>query len=210
MKTDLHTHLRRFVSVAAVGVLALALTSCTGRGGGQLPPDEAGLFTGPASFGFSFSCEDSGGLNPRTGQLRIQLSYTDHGSNPIGSSFSIHGIVDRIDPVLESMICAGQNPPYPDPNMLTFLGRYYLTSSAPAGFPSACPTRESETTPLCRFEVTVHDNDMNRAPSMGDAFKISLSSGAVLQVGPADSQLDPATVFYARAGWLSSGNLTVD
>ena len=144
----------------------MALTACTGRGGGQLPPDGV-VFKGPASFGFSFSCEDKGGLNPPTGRLRIQLSYTDHGSNPIGSSFSIHGIVDTIDPVLESAICIGQNPP-PGGNELIFLGRYRPTTSAPAGFPSTCPARETTTTPLCRFEVIVRDNDMNRAPSTGD------------------------------------------
>ena len=175
MKTGLKLHLRRSLSVAAVGILAVALTACTGRGGGQLPPDGV-VFKGPASFGFSFSCEDKGGVNPPTGQLRIQLSYTDHGSNPIGSSFSIHGIVDTIDPVLESAICIGQNPP-PGGNELIFLGRYRLTSSAPAGFPSTCPARETETTPLCRFEVIVRDNDKNRAPSTGDYFQITLSSG---------------------------------
>ena len=202
MKTGPH-RLRRSLSVAAAGILAVALTSCTGRGGGQLPPFGA-AFTGPASFGFSFSCEDKGGLNPPTGQLRIQLSYTDHGTNPIGSSFGIHGIVDTIDPVLESMICIGQNPP-PGGNELIFLGRYRRTSSAPAGFPQACPTRETKTTPLCRFEVIVRDNDMNRAPSMGDFFSIKLSNATGLT-----SKLDPGTVFYARAGLLSSGNLTVD
>jgi hypothetical protein len=203
MKTGLHPHLRRSLSVAVVGVLAVALTACTGRGGGQLPPDGV-VFKGPASFGFAFSCEDKGGLNPPTGQLRIQLAYTDHGSNPIGSSFSIHGIVDRIDPVLESAICIGQNPP-PGGNELIFLGRYRLVSSAPAGFPSTCPARETKTKPLCRFEVIVRDNDMDRAPSRGDFFSIKLSSATVLT-----SELDPATVFYARAGVLSSGNLTVD
>jgi hypothetical protein len=188
--------------VAVVGILAVTFTACTGRGGGQLPPD--GAFTGPASFGFQFSCEDKGGVNPPTGRLSIELSYTDHGSNPIGSSFSIHGIVDRIDPVLESAICIGQNPP-PGGNELIFLGRYRLTSSAPAGFPSTCPARESDSTPLCRFEVIVRDNDMNHAPSTGDYFQITLSSGTVLS-----SRLERATVFYTRAGVLSSGNLTVD
>jgi hypothetical protein len=216
MRISLNRQLRRCLSVAVVGTLAVGLTACTGRGGGQLPPDNALGFTGPASFGFSFSCEDKGGLNPPTGQLRIELSYTDHGSNPIGSPFSIHGIVDRIDPVLESMVCAGQEPPPgPDPNLLTFLGRYYLTSSAPAGFPSGCPTRETETTPLCRFEVTVHDNDMNRAPSTGDSFSIKLSTAATTPCAsyppdPTCTQLPVGSVFYARAGYLSSGNLTVD
>jgi hypothetical protein len=195
------------VAVAAVGVLAVALTACTGRGGGQLPPDGV-VFSGPASFGFTFSCERSSrstSPNPPAGRLRIELAYIDHGSSPIGSSFGIHGIVDTIDPVLESMICIGQNPPEPDPNELIFLGRYRRVSSAPAGFPSTCPARETKTTPLCRFEVIVRDNDTNSAPSKGDYFQITLSDGTVL-----DDELDSATVFYTRAGMLSSGNLTVD
>jgi hypothetical protein len=202
MKSGAPRLFRRSILLAAAGLLALVLAACTGRGGGQLPPSAG--FTGPASFGFSFSCEDKGGINPPAGRLHIELSYTDHGTNPIGSQFTIQGTVDQIDPVLESMICIGQNPP-PDPpgeNELTFLGRYRLTSSAPAGFPLTCQTT---TMPLCRFEVTVRDNDVNHAPSMGDYFQIMLSSGTVL-----DDELTPGTVFYTRAGTLSSGNLTVD
>jgi len=186
-------------------VLAVVLTACTGRGGGQLPPDTAKGFNASASFGFSFSCQDSGGINPPTGQLKIELSYTDKGTNPIGSSFGIHGIVDKIDPVTESVICIGKNPP-PGGNELIFLGRYYLTSSRPAGFPSTCPTRETTTSPLCRFEVTVRDNDKNMAPSKGDEFQIALSSATALS-----TKFDETTpVFYTRGGTLSSGNLTVD
>jgi len=170
--------------------------ACTGRGGGQLPPDLG--FTGPASFGFTFSCEDKGGLNPPTGRLHIELSYTDHGSNPIGSSFSIHGTADTIDPVLESELCIGRNPP-PAGNELIFLGRYRLTSSPPAHLPAACAT----TTAQCRFEVMVRDNDASGAPSPGDFFSINLTS-----VTDLTSELD--TGFYARFGLLSSGNLTVD
>ena len=203
MKTRVRRLSRRFMTVAAAGILVVVLAACNGRGGGYLPP-QSPVFTGPASFGFTFSCEDKGGLNPPTGQLRIELAYTDHGSNPIGSPFSIHGIVDVVDPVLESAICIGQNPP-PGGNELIFLGRYRLVSSAPAGFPSTCPKRETRTSPLCRFEVIVRDNDMNRAPSPGDYFQIRLSSGTVL-----DDELDPATVFYTRAGLLQGGNLTVD
>jgi hypothetical protein len=206
MKTGLHQHLRRSLSVAAVGIVAVGLTACTGGGGGQLPPDGV-AFTGPATFGFSFSCERSSrstSLNPPAGRLRIQLAYSDHGSNPIGSSFAIHGIVDKIDPGVESAICIGDEPP-PGGNELIFLGRYRLVSRAPGNFPSTCPARETETTPLCRFEVIVRDNDMNRAPGTGDYFQIRLSSGTVL-----DDELDPATVFYTRAGVLSSGNLSVD
>ena len=203
MKTGVRPHLRGSLSVAAAGILAVALTACTGRGGGQLPPDNA-AFNGSATFGFDFSCEDSGGLNPPTGRLRIQLAYTDHGSNPIGSSFSIHGIVDTLDPVLESAICIGQEPP-PGGTKLIFLGRYWLVSSAPAGFPSTCRERHTETTPSCRFEVIVQDNDRNRAPSTGDFFEIALSSGTEVS-----SELDPQAVFYARAALLTGGNLTVD
>jgi hypothetical protein len=217
MRTGLHPRVRRSLSVVVVGSLALALTACTGRGGGQLPP-VPGAFSGPASFGFSFSCEDRGGVNPPTGRLHIELAYIDHGSNPLGSSFAIHGIVDTIDPVLESAVCIGQNPPpdAPDGKTLTFLGRYRLLSSAPAGFPSTCPARETKKTPLCRFEVTVRDNDSNRAPSPGDWFSIKLSNATTRPCAsyppddPTCSQLPPATVVYARAGLLSSGNLTVD
>ena len=202
MSISFNRRLRGFLSVAVVGTVAVGLTACTGRGGGQLPP--ALGFTGPASFGFSFSCEDKGGLNPQTGQLRIQLSYTEQGTNLLGSSFSIHGTADTIDPVLESMICAGRQPP-PGGNELIFLGRYRLTSSAPGRFPSACAVREADTTPSCRFEVIVRDNDGNRAPSPRDWFQIKLSSGTALT-----SELDPAVVFYTRGGTLSSGNLTVE
>ena len=193
---------RRSTLLAAAAILAMVLTACTGRGGGQLPP-ESPLFNGPASFGFSFSCEDKGGLNPPAGQLRIELSYTDHGSNLIGSSFSIHGIVDTIDPVLESEVCSGQQPARG--GQLIFLGRYWPASSAPAGFPATCPTRETTTTPLCRFEVIVRDNDQNFAPSPGDYFSIKLTTVTALT----SEFLDPTTVVYARAGLLSSGNVTV-
>jgi hypothetical protein len=148
---------------------------------------------------------------------RLSCLNSDKGSNLIGSSFSIHGIVDMVDPVLESAVCIGQNPPVPDPNQLTFLGRYYLTSSAPAGLPSECAKRDTETTPLCRFEVTVRDNDGDLAPSTGDFFSIKLSNvtascdaPTLEELDPTCSQLPEVNVFYARAGLLSSGNLTVD
>ena len=214
MKTGGNRFVRKSIMLAAVGILAVVLTACTGRGGGQLPPDKV-VFTGSASFGFSFSCEDSGGLNRQTGKLRIQLSYNDKGSNPIGSQFGIHGIVDRLDPVVESAVCIGENPP-PVPNQLTFLGRYYLTSSAPSGFPSTCPTRDTTSSPMCRFEVTVRDNDRNGAPSQGDLFQISLSNAPVSCAGSTDAEVIPCStlpvgsVFYTRGGTLSSGNLTVD
>ena len=210
MKTDVPRFFRRSISLAAAGIFALVLSACAGRGGGQLPP-ESPVFNGPASFGFSFSCQDPGGLNPPTGRLHIELSYVDHGGNPVGASFSIHGTVDTLDPVLESALCIGQNPP-PGGNELILLGRYRLTSTRPAGFPVACATRDTETTPACRFEVVVRDNDENGVPSPSDYFSINLTTvtTACSSVPPDPTCSDLPTGFYARAGLLSSGNLTVD
>jgi hypothetical protein len=202
MKTGTPRLFRRSIVLAAAGILAVLLTACTGSGGGQLPP-QSPVFMAPASFGFTFSCEDKGGINPPTGQLRLQLTYTDHGSNPIGSSFSIQGTADELDPVVESMFCIGQEPP-PGGNELIFLGRYRLTTPPPAGFPQSCPRRETSTSPLCRFEVMVQDNDGNRAASTGDFFSIMLSSATAVT-----SELPDGTVFYARAGYLERGHLTV-
>ena len=212
MKMVTRRYVRLTMSLGIAG-LVVVLTACTGRGGGTLAPDGL-VFRGQASFGFQFSCERSStstNQNPPNGRLRIQVSYTDHGRNPIGAGFSIHGTADTLDPVLESAVCIGQNPP-PGGNELIFLGRYRPTSSVPAGFPMSCPVSDSETTPLCRFEITVRDNDANNAPSANDFFSIMLSSSAPADsaLGPADSQLDPSTVFYTRSGLLQGGNLTVD
>ena len=197
---NISTFVRRFVALAVGGILMVVLAACTGRGGGYLPPQAP--FTGQASFGFSFSCEN--------GDLRIELAYTDRGTNPIGSPFGIHGTVDTIDPVLESATCIGQNPPPPPENQLIFLGRYRLTSGSPGLFPTSCPTRETPTSPLCRFEVIVQDNDRNLAPSPGDFFSIKLSTAVCTDpTDPSCSQLPAGTVFYARAGYLAGGNLTV-
>jgi hypothetical protein len=213
MKTGAPRLFRRSVLLAAAGSLAVILTACTGSGGGYLPPGPTAsdtfpdtVFSAKASFGVHFSCEDKGGLNPPTGQLRIQLTYTDHGtSDLLDSPFSIQGTADELDPVVESMFCIGQNPPEPDPNELTFVGTYRPTTPPPPGFPQTCPRRETSTSPLCRFEVIVRDIDGNRAGSKGDFFSIKLSSATVL-----DDELDTATVFYARAGYLAGGNLTVN
>jgi hypothetical protein len=194
MKSGTTPFARRFVPLALAGILVVVLAACRGVGGGYLPPDNV-LFKGQASFGFTFSCQK--------GDLKIELAYTDKGSNPIGSSFGIHGTVDTIDPVLESQICIGENPPPPPENQLIFLGRYRLISESPALFPTSCRTQTS-TSPLCRFEVIVQDNDQNSAPSPGDFFSIKLSSATALT-----SELDPMKVFYAREGYLAGGNLTV-
>jgi hypothetical protein len=221
MRIGARSFRRRSVLLTAAGILAVVLTACTGRGGGYLPPDTVAGFTGQAPLGFTFSCEDRGGLNPPTGRLAIELAYADQGASLgfLGAPFSIHGIVDKIDPVLESAVCIAQNPP-PGGSELIFLGRYRLTSKPPPGFPSTCPTRETSTSPLCRFEVIVRDNDGNLRPSKGDFFSIKLSTVTTIITAcpPDDSNATPpcyitefpaGTVFYARAGFLAGGNLTV-
>jgi hypothetical protein len=153
--------------------------------------------------------------SPTTGKLSIQLAYAERGtysyigSTVIGSSFSIHGIVDQLDPVVESAVCIGQNPP-PVPGTLTFLGRYRLTSSAPAGFPSTCPTRETKTTPLCRFEVRVQDNDQVARPmwhaggTAGEASGSDLPTAAIARVqGEAPSPT--TTCLVGKPGGLAAG-----
>ena len=216
MKIGAFRSLRRPLSVIAIGVLIPLIAACTGRGGGQLPPDTG--FSDSASFGFTFSCQDSGGINPPTGQLKIELSYNDKGTSVIGSSFGIHGIVDEIDPLLVSQYCIGKNPPPFPENQLIFLGRYYLTSSAPAGFLPKCANQANSTAPLCRFEVIVQDNDKSSTPSDGDYFSIKLSGSTDLDCGTPTqcTQLNPPEPapqypppFYSRGGTLSAGNLTV-
>jgi hypothetical protein len=195
--------IRRFVPLAVAGILVVVLAACTGRGGGYLPPQQLLGFSGQAAFGFTFSCEN--------GDLQIELAYTDKGSNPLGSSFGIKGTADVVDPVVESAVCIDENPPPPPENQLIFLGRYRQISGSAGIIPSTCPTRETPSSSLCRFEVIVQDNDQNMAPSPGDFFSIKLSTVTTDCSGnppdPTCSQLP--TWFYARAGYLAGGNLIV-
>jgi hypothetical protein len=203
MKNVVPASPRSLLTLAVVALLVIA--GCTGHGGGTLAPDGV-LFTDKATLGFSFSCERSSkstNTNPPTGRLRLNLSYSDHGRSPIGTAFSIHGTADVIEPAIESAVCIGQEPP-PGGNELIILGRYRLTNGAPVGFAPTCG-RSAAATP-CRFELIVRDNDANRAPSAGDFVSIRLSTVTDTSV----TQFPAATVFYARAGLLVSGNLTVD
>lgn len=198
-------HIVRVASVLAVGLL---LAGCTGRGGGWLPPDGV-VFSSQASFGFSFSCERSSNsynTTPPTGRLRIQLQYTEKGTNILHGPFSIHGEVDKLDPVVESAICIGQEPP-PGRNELIFLGRYRVTAWGGARFPAECQSTTTDlTTSQCRFEVVVRDNDRNYVPSTGDYFSLKLSGSSSLV-----SEFDDSTpVLYVRAGNVGGGNVKVD
>jgi predicted small lipoprotein YifL len=213
---------KRSVLLVMAGILLAVLTACTGKGGGYLPPGASFgtdvVFTSQATFGFTFSCQK--------GDLKIELSYNEKGrsntinNNLISSPFGIHGIVDEVTPLDESQACIGDEPT-PVPGKLTFLGRYYLTSSAPSGYPSTCPKKETSTTPLCRFEVIVDDKDQSGSPTPGDFFSIKLSTVTSIYAEcppDADPAVEPpcyitefptASVVYARAGFLGGGNITV-
>lgn len=215
MIADASARSRRWRRLPAVALLPVVLTACTGRGGGQLPPDAR--FTDAASFGFTFSCEDSSALHGPPGRLRIQLSYTDHGSSVGFEPFTVHGTADTLDPVLESAVCSGQDAP-PGGSELIFLGRYWPTSSSSDGF-GECGAPDT-TADACRFEVVVQDEDQNRAPSPGDHFSITLSGVTEVSEPCVDEDGDTATCFvteftesqvlYSRAGVVAKGNLTVD
>jgi hypothetical protein len=208
--------LRRVGKIALSLVVGMLLVGCTGRGGGWLPSVPV-VFPGQASFGFSFSCErssNSTSTNPPTGRLRIQLQYSEKGTNALGSPFSIHGEADKLDPVLESAVCIGENPPPmpPGSNVLIFLGSYRFTSSSTDEF-FGCPTTTSGTDrPPCRFEVKVIDNDSDRGPSKGDEFTITLSSSTVVpdELDFEASELPDDSVIYIRGGILEGGNIEVD
>jgi hypothetical protein len=193
------------VSVVAIG-LGVLLAGCTGRGGGWLPP-QVGMFDAQATFGFTFRCEDRSSSPKQAGRLHIQLQYTEHGTNPtLGGPFSIHGQADVIDPVLESAVCIGENPP-PGGNELIFLGTYRSTAASDPSFPANCRSTGPD---LCRFEVVVQDNDGDLAPSAGDYFQITLSGYPAAGLTMGELSALPDSGIYHRAGYLAGGNIEVD
>ena len=138
MKTGASRLFGRSIILATAGILAVVLMACTGSGGGYLPPDT--VFTGRATFSFNFSCEDKGGINPPTGQLRLQLTYTDHGTGPLfDSPFSIQGTADRLDPVVESMFCIRAESAGARPEPADLRGPLPADDTAAGGFPANVP-----------------------------------------------------------------------
>ena len=204
MKARSRLLLRRSVFLAGIGVLVAVLTACTGRGADTCRLTSV-AFTGPASFGFTLQLRGQGRREPadRSAAHPALLQRTRQQPR-IGSPFGIHGIVDMIDPVLESMICIGQNPP-PGGKELIFLGRYRPTTSAPAGFPKSCPTRRRRPTAV---PFRGHRAGQRQEPARRRRATSSRSRCRAPRQSPSD--LDPATVFYTRAGLLEGGNLTVN
>jgi hypothetical protein len=181
-------------------VLILVLTSCTGRGGGVLPPTPG--FAGQATVGFSFTCEN--------GRLHLSFEYQDHATNPFGGPFSIHGVADRISPALESYYCIGDssNGALP-PGEILFQGTYTVQSGRPGAFaPAGCAATfeigTGEVLTGCRFTADVRDTG-DRGPSKGDYLSIKLFGGP-----DTGDIMHPVLPIYSRDGNLASGNFQVD
>jgi len=192
--------LRRFGITGLLMVLILVLTSCTGRGGGVLPPTLG--FTGEATIGFSFTCE--------SGRLHLSLEYQDHATNPFGGPFSIHGVADKISPALESYFCIGDasNGALPTGEIL-FQGTYTVQSGRPgmldlAGCAATFAVAAGDVLTGCRFTADVRDTG-DRGPSKGDYLSIKLFGGP--DTGDATHTVLP---IYSRDGYLASGNFQVD
>ena len=195
--------LRRFGMSGLAMVLIVGLTSCTGRGGGVLPPSLG--YIGQATIGFSFTCEN--------GRLSLSLEYQDHATNPFGGPFSIHGVADKISPALESYFCVGDasNGDLPAGEIL-FQGTYTVQSGRPGMFdPNGCADTlkvgNGDVLTGCRFTADVRDTG-NRGPSKGDYLSITLFGGPAT---PDTTDTTPlAPLLYSREGYLASGNFQVD
>jgi hypothetical protein len=192
--------LRRFGMIGMATVLTLVLAGCTGRGGGVLAPTLG--FTGQATIGFSFTCEN--------GRLQLSLEYQDHATNPFGGPFSIHGVADKISPALESYFCVGDasNGALPAGEIL-FQGTYTVQSGRPGMFdPAGCAATfmvgTGEILTGCRFTADVRDSGA-RGPSKGDYLSIKLFGGP-----DTGDTMHTALPIYARDGYLASGNFQVD
>ena len=193
VKSGTSPFVRRFVSFAVAGILVVVLAACTGRGGGYLPPQPACSLVRRRSASRSAA---------RTATSRSSSPTTTRAATPSARRSGSMG------PSTRSTRCwnlrsVSARTRLPAGNQLIFLGRYRLTSSAPSGFPAACKT----TTPLCRFEVIVQDNDRNLTPSPGDFFSIKLST--VTAPCPSDPLISraatPSPDRVLRAGRLSGG-----
>ena len=202
LKTGAPRLFRRSVLLAAVGILALVLTACRGVGGGQLPPNTG--FTAPASFGFSFSCEDKGGLNPPTGQLAIQLVLHRPRHQPPRL-----GVLDPRD----------RRPDRPGAGIPDLYRSESASRRERADLPGPLPADVVRPGGLPVDLPGARDEDHTAVPLRGHRPRQRHEPRPVagrLLLHQAHERYgldlpipDPATVFYARAGLLSSGNLTV-
>lgn len=169
------------MAVAAV----LTLGACKATGGGYIgmPTDgaPAGVFSGRASYGFTFTCEMQGNKP----QIKGQITYHDSASTVGGATFPeirLHGVVDPF--FVDVPTCEAAAEAFP--NAAQFEGSYRSQDSALSALPSG------------RFIVQVFDQgEPGRSVGeiTGDGFAIELVGGAY-----------PA---YTRAGYIEGGNIQV-
>src|SRR3712207_34279 len=115
--------------------LMIALTGCTAKGGGWLPPGENGLEpNGEARFGFEFRCESGQEFvgEDTVTEPRGQVQYHDTSTNGLYSSgVAIHGeVLTVVVPAFgEQARCIGNIGDSTQP--ITFKGIYRPQSSDP-------------------------------------------------------------------------------
>lgn len=204
---------KRTGRIGAAGLavaLGMVLTSCSGRGGGQLGPSPLTGYAGAANIGFTFTCDPTNTDPTRSinlARLHISLEYQDKDTNLFGSSFGIHGEADAFDQYAVNAICSDPFNGALSNSEIQFDGVYTVRSGSGPNRYSADTCRQSTmtfatlgTVAGCRFTVYVKDNGDGKA-SPGDDVSITLFGGA--------STTDP-TPLYSRAGKLVSGNAQVD
>lgn len=188
------TTVARVARRSAVGVLlvgaALLLSACTARGGGQIGEPLSGepvaVYSGQATFGFTFTCELKGGK----AVIRGQLEYHDKAPSTVrGVGFpaiALHGVVDPL--FTDVTTCEAAAKVYLD--VAQFRGTY-----SPQTLDPAIP----DDLERGRFVVLVFDQGEpggSTANTTGDAFSIELIGGRYTG--------------YTRGGYIEGGNVQVD
>ncbi len=199
---------QRSVLLAAACMLALVLTACTGKGGGYLPPSAG--FTGQASFGFTFSCEK--------GDLKIELSYNDKGSNLQSSArrsgfmASSTGRPSGLNPrpvLARTRLLRREQADLLGPLLPDVVGAVGLSIDVPQAGDvdlAAMPLRGHRAGQRPEHEP-VHRATSSRSSCPRNFAHTTIarpkSSSCVI------TEFPTASVVYARAGFLAGGNITV-
>lgn len=149
-------------TVVLAAVLGFALTSCSGRGGGRLgePLEGSPSFDGPATFGFTFTCEVKGGK----AVIRGQLEYHDDAAD-----YDLHGVVDPLFTTVATCEAAAEQ--LNGLPVVQFEGEY-----RPQNMDPAMP----DDLERGRFNVQVFDQGepgRTNGDITGDSFSIALAGG---------------------------------
>ena len=158
----------------------------------RIPATSSAGFTGQASFGFTSAARradlEDRALLQRQGQQPARLAVRD----------PWHRRQDR--PGAGIRRSASARIRLLRRERADLLGPLPADVVGAVGLPVDVPKTETSTSPLCRFEVIVRDNDQNLSPSPGDFFSIKLSTVTCASPTDVSCSNSRATVFYARAG----------